>query len=427
MKRVLFWVAAILWAVLIASVFRVPGSLDVVVGHTWIHVRLQWAVVLLVMAVLGLLFLAYWGWRLSQAPAAAKAWREHQQERWLFATWMDALVHWQSGRWVKARDSAQHMLERLKAHPSISPDPTRSEILAHWIQAESSRMLGEPKNEQLAWQAALDVPANSAGQQAHDAMAMRAAKLALDDRDPLLSDAYLKRLSQSSSRRVQALKLRFESARQQGQLEEAWRLLTLLSKRSVYSADVLKLLQRQIVIDGFEAVASVQALLHWKRRVSEAMKEQPEAAVAGLLACARLLAAQEIAAESLRVFDVDASLRQVVTQWTRCGAAWRQRLLQVLPSLLEVCDKEWLAWIEPYASAPRGEAGLRLVLALSYERFELWGKAHQVLDRLARETRDTHSQYLAWVHLARLAEIRQDAADAQHAWREAALSASRLI
>ena len=427
MRHMLFWVVAIVWAVFIASVLRLPGSLDVIVGNTWVHVRLQWAVLLLLLAILAFLLLAYGTWRLAQAPAAAKAWRERQQERALFSTWIDALVHWQSGRWVKARDSSRDVLDRLSQNPQASPDPTRSQILAHWIQAESSRMLGEPKNEQSAWQAALDIPAGSVGQQAHDAMVMRAAKLALDDRDTLLSEGYLKRLSPTSSRRVQALKLRFELAKQQGHHDEAWRLLSLLSKRSVYSADVLKLLQRQIVTDGYEAVSSVQGLMHWKRKVVAVMQNQPEAAVSGLLACARLLETQESSMEQLRFFDIDTTLRQVIAQWTRCGASWRQRLLRALPTLLRACDKEWLAWIEPFASAPRGESGVRLILAMSYERFELWGKAHQVLDRLARDTREPHAQFLAWTHLAQLAEIRQDEPDAQHAWREAAMAASRLI
>jgi HemY protein len=68
---------------------------------------------------------------------------------------------------------------------------------------------------------------------------------------------------------------------------------------------------------------------------------------------------------------------------------------------------------------------LQYLAAVAYLQHQLWGKAQHTLSQLVQQPQapDQHREITrrAYVHLAQLAERQGRDADAQHAWRNAAL------
>ena len=104
------------------------------------------------------------------------------------------------------------------------------------------------------------------------------------------------------------------------------------------------------------------------------------------------------------------------------------RLVQALESGLVVdaahqsANHDWLARIElAQQRAPR-DARLQYLAGSLCMKCQLWGKAQQLLAQAATGLQARDLRASAWRLLAELAEQRNDAAAAAHAWKQAALA-----
>ncbi len=129
--------------------------------------------------------------------------------------------------------------------------------------------------------------------------------------------------------------------------------------------------------------------------------------------------------------EVEASREWLLPTWERMvkqrdGLTDSQRLelVRVLENGFALAggapEAAWLTRIEMAQLANPRDAALQYLAGISCMRLQLWGKAQQLLTQSLSMLQDPGLQRNAWRALAELAERRDDAQAAIHAWRNAA-------
>ena len=100
----------------------------------------------------------------------------------------------------------------------------------------------------------------------------------------------------------------------------------------------------------------------------------------------------------------------------------RSQLINALQSSDETIDNTWLQRIEAaHLRAPQ-HAELQYLMGMACLQRQLWGKAQQLLTQATKGLQNDPALLRnAWRALARIAETRQDTAQASAAWKQAAL------
>jgi len=113
--------------------------------------------------------------------------------------------------------------------------------------------------------------------------------------------------------------------------------------------------------------------------------------------------------------------------WERAAAepkslsdALRVRLVRALEAGLDTVDGDWLARIEAAQRANPRDPNLQYLAGMACMKRQLWGKAQQLLTQAGLGLQDAALHRRAWSALARLAEDRDDPAQAAEAWKRAA-------
>ncbi|PZQ77403.1 MAG: heme biosynthesis protein HemY [Variovorax paradoxus] len=359
---------------------------------------------------------------LFSLPRQARQWRLLQKERALHAALLDAMAQLLAGRFTRARKAAQAALSQermLAALDARLPQAQQVRILAHLLAAEGAQALQDRAARDAHLQQALndgeERGAPPLPPETREGVQLRAARWALEDRDPAGALARLAELPQGAQRRTLALRLRLKAARQERHTLEALETARLLAKHRAFPEAGAQSIVRGLASDLIAGAHDTEQLRRAWSQLEPAERETPEVAIQaaqrmvalhGDLALARtwLLPVWELAA------DQPAALSDTL----------RVRLVRALEAGLDTVDGDWLARIEAAQRANPRDPNLQYLAGMACMKRQLWGKAQQLLTQAGLGLQDAALHRRAWSALARLAEDRDDLTQAAEAWKRAA-------
>ena len=364
-----------------------------------------------------------------ELPHQARRWRAQQKERHLHAAVLDALALLMSGRYLRARKSAQQglaMADSLQAQ-ALASEPVPRHLptlraLAHLIAAESAHVLHDQASRDHHFQQSLaeaNHPASPMSADVSDAARLSAARWALSDREASAALEWLTQLPHGTSRRTLALRLRLKAARLSGRHDLALDTARLLSKHGAFSPLASESMLRTLILARLDQCHDAAQLTQTWLSLDRDERLMPDMA---LHAARRMLSLQG----SPRV-----TLNWLLPLWTGWGERTvpldeRQQLqlIDVLEQALraEEPQADWLARTEQARLSQPQHMGLLYLYGRVCMRHSLWGKAQQMLERCAPQLTQPSLQRKAWCALAELAQQRGDEAAATQAWRRAALA-----
>lgn len=241
---------------------------------------------------------------------------------------------------------------------------------------------------------------------------MRAARWALDDREPDAAMAWLRQLPQGAARRTLALRMKLKAARLAEEPTEALETARLLAKHRAFSPGAAQVIVRGLAIDQLNGSHDLAQLQRAWNSLEPAERLMPELAIH--------------AAQRVTALGGDAQLARewllpVWEQQAQLDDGLKVKLVRALEAGLESLDGAWLARIEQaYRDNPR-DATLQYVAGVACMKRQLWGKAQQLMSQATVGLHDVTLRRNAWRALALLAEERGDDGAAEQAWKRAAI------
>jgi HemY protein len=425
---------AALWFV---ALFGVAVAVALLAGNNHAVVTLFWPpyrvdlsfnlMLLLLVAAFALLHFALKALSVvASLPRQARRWRAQQKERAMYAALMDALAHLLAGRFIRASRSAENALLQEKNMGQLIVDvgtdsghqPARSQqlrSLAHLLAAESAQALQNRVVRDVHLQQALEVASNRTVPETHEGIQLRAARWALEDREPSVAMEWLNQLPLGAGRRTLALRMRLRAARLAGQTSDALETARLLAKHRAFSPPAAQSIIRGLALELLNAAHDPEQLRQAWLSLDQAERVMPEVAVH---AASRLIA---LKGEAAWARDWLAGAWDVVMKpRSEFGETLRVKFILVLEDSLEALDAVWLARIEAALQARPGDANFEYLAGMACLKRQLWGKAQQLLSHAVLSLQDAVLKRKAWLALAALAEQRGDEATVQKAYRQAA-------
>jgi HemY protein len=361
-------------------------------------------------------------------PLQARRWRAQQRERAMHAALMDALAHLLAGRFIRASRAAQSALTQEQSLAQLAGEsihdsgysPQRGlqlRALAHWIVAESAQALQNHSLREEHLRLALELPAHRLATETREGIELRAARWALEDRNPGLALEYLARLPAGAGRRTLALRLRLKAARLAREIGQALETARLLAKHRAFSEQAAQSIVRGLAIESLQAATDLRQLQQTWLGLEEAERAMPDVAVH--------------AASRLMELGGDAHLgRQwLAPVWDHLAGGdsaeglsgpLQVRLVLVLERGLDSLDSQWLSRLESALIARPRDPHLQYLAGMACLHRQLWGKAQQLLGQAVTQLADANLQRRALRALARLAEQRGDSASAEQTYRKLA-------
>lgn len=421
--RAALWLLALF--AIAAAVALFAGNNQGTITVFWPPWRVDLSLNLVLVILLGafaLLHLALRGLAaLFSLPTQARQWRLQQKERTLHSALLDAMVQLLSGRFSRARKAAQAALVQEKTLAALGaelPQAQQVRVISHLLAAESAQALQDRPARDAHLQQALNESVDRtvlASPETREGVQLRAARWALEDRDPAGALARLEELPQGVQRRTLALRIRLKAARQDRRTLEALETARLLAKHRAFSDAAAQSIVRGLATELLSGAHDPAQLLRAWAELDAAEREMPEVAIhaaqrmvalRGDLALARgwLLPAWE----------------RMVSQPRGLGDALRIKMARALEAGLDSVDADWLARIETAQRNNPSDPNLQYLAGMACMKRQLWGKAQQLLMQAGLGLQDTELYRRAWLALAELAEARGDAEQAAAAWKRAA-------
>jgi HemY protein len=355
-------------------------------------------------------------------PQQARRWRLLQKERAIHTALLDSLSHLVSGRFIRARKTADLVIsleESVQRSGEQLAYGGRLRTLTHLIAAESAHALQDRIVRDAHFGQALEEAAGRDAQEAREGVQLRRARWALDDRDAPAAMQWLDQLPSGASRRTVALRMRFRAARQAGEPHLALESLRLLTKHRAFSEVAGKSIARGLAVELIgTAHDTVQMQRAWD------LLERSEQSIPDV-ACE--------AAERLLLLGGEASVSRkwllpvwdaMVNDTVPLNLALRIRVARVLEQGFGVAgespDAVWLSRIESAQMANPRDGVLQYLAGMVCMRLNLWGKAQQLLKQSLLTLNHSELTRDTWLALAQMAELRQDEQAAADAYREAA-------
>jgi HemY protein len=426
--RAALWLLA-LFAIAAASALF-AGNNQAMVTIFWPPHRVDVSFNLMVLLLVALFTLLYVALRALSAvfslPLEAKRWRAQQKERAMYGALMDALAHQLAGRYIRATRSAQNALAQEKSLGLLtehsgqvtSHSASRSsqlQSLAHLLVAESAQSLQNKPLRDQHLQAALQSSTPRHAQEVREGVQFRAARWALDDRDAGAALDLLTQLPQGAARRTLALRMKLRATRQLRQPLQALETARLLAKHRAFSPSAAQSIVRGLALELLNDAHDPSQLQQAWMSLDEAERAMPELVIH---AASRLMALHG---------DVNTARGWLLQVWDKAmqprsemNDSLRIKLIGVLESDLSSLDAEWLARIEAAQNGRPRDANLQYLAGMACLNRQLWGKARQLLSQAALGLQDAGLHRNAWRGLAVLAEQREDAQAAAHAYQQAA-------
>lgn len=424
--RAALWLIALFAIAVAVALFA--GNNQAVLTLFWPPHRIDLSLNLaLLLAALGFLVLHLALRALAAAfslPTQARRWRAQQKERAMQAALMDAIAHLLAGRFVRASRAAQAALaqERSLAQLAIEVgqdsgyNPQRAlqlRSLAHLVVAESAQALQDKPLRDEHLRLALEPAPQRLGVETREGIELRAARWALEDREPLLALERLAQLPLGVARRTLALRLRLKAARLARRTAQALETARLLAKHRAFSPQAAQSIVRGLAIEWLQGAMDTRALQQVWLSLEAEERAMPEVAVH---AAARLMSLGGDALQSRQwLNDVWGSM---VAPDATVAEELQVRLIITLEQGLESIDAEWLARVEAALLGRPRDPNFQYLAGMACLHRQLWGKAQLLLAQSVLNLQDAGLQRRAWRALAQLAEQRGDAAAAQQAWRK---------
>jgi HemY protein len=384
----------------------------------WPPYRIDLSLNLVLLLLVAAFFFLYMAIRALSAlfdlPRQALRWRTQQKERATHAALLDAISHLLAGRYIRARKSAEAVLEQETSLTASGHKPANAaqlRAIAHVLAAECAQALQDRAAREDHLQRALEHASARDAQETRDGALLRAARWALEDREPEAAMKLLLGLPQGAARRTLALRTRLRASRQAGQPLEALETARLLAKHHAFSDVAARSILRGLAIDLLNGAYDVAQLQRAWNDLESGERLMPEVAIH---AAQRLMALRGDARVArdwlLPVWEAQGEL----------GEALRVKLVCALEEGLDSIDAAWLARIEAAQKAHPRDATLQYLAGMACMKRQLWGKAQQLLTQAALGLQDGALHRNAWRSLAALAEQREDALAAAQAWKKAA-------
>lgn len=428
MMRAALWFVGLFALAVAGALFA--GNNEGVVTLFWAPYRVDISLNLALLVLLGSFVLLYAALRglavLGNLPLQARRWRQQQKERAMYQALVESQSHLQAGRFVRARRTAQQMLklsDELRHNPTDRlPHDDTLRAMAHMMAADSAHALQDTEARDLYYEralAALPETDNLLQAEVREGAGLRAARWALDDRDPQEALARLAALPHGAQRRTIALRIKLKAARLLPDTATALETTRLLAKHGGFSQAAATSLLRGLLIEYLHSArepARLRALWDSLHPEETALPEVATAAARHYI---------ELGGDS-------ATARQwLLPVWKdftspahTLDSAQSLQLVQTLQLCLEGIDDVWLGHIEAaYRYAPQN-AYLQYLAGMACLQRQLWGKAEQLLQQASKRLVQPQLQATTWKALATLAEQREDTTAAHHAWRQAALLAT---
>ncbi|NQW81766.1 MAG: heme biosynthesis protein HemY [Polaromonas sp.] len=425
---------AALWFV---ALFGVAVAVALLAGHNHAVVTLFWPpyrvdlsfnlMLLVLVAAFALFHFALKALSVvASLPRQARRWRAQQKERAMYAALMDALAHLLAGRFIRASRSAENALLQEKNMSELIVDvgtdsghqPARSQqlrSLAHLLAAESAQALQNRGVRDVHLQQALEGDGNRTVLETQEGIQLRAARWALEDREPGLAMEWLNKLPLGAGRRTLALRMRLRAARLAGHTSDALETARLLAKHRAFSPLAAQSIIRGLALELLNAAHDPEQLNHVWLSLDDVERAMPELAVH---AASRLMVLKGDAAVARHwlagAWDV------VMKPHSELGDKLRVTFILTLEDSLDGIDAVWLARIEAALQARPGDANFEYLAGVACLKRQLWGKAQQLLSHAVLSLQDVVLKRKAWLALAGLAEQRGEEDAVQKAYRHAA-------
>ena len=426
--RAAFWLLA-LFAVAAASALF-AGNNQAVVSVFWPPHRIDVSFNLTMLFLAGLFTVLYIALRalsvVFSLPAEAKRWRAQQKERAMYGALMDALAHQMAGRYIRAAKSANSALIQEKSLSlMIKPAGQMSgystsrasqlQCLAHLLVSESAQALQNKVLRDQHLQLALHSSAPRHAQEIREGVQLRAARWALDDHDAPAALEWLAQLPLGAARRTLALRMKLGATQQLRQTAQALETARLLAKHHAFSQTAAQSIVRGLAIELLNAAHDQTQLQQAWQSLDSSERAMPQLVVH---AASRLVAVNgdaELARGWLvQIWD------QAIKPRSEISESLMIKLIAVLEAGLDTLDVTWLARIEAAQRAKPRDANLQYLAGMACLSRQLWGKARQLLSQAVLGLQDAGMHRNAWRALAVLAEQREDAEAAAHAYKQAA-------
>ena len=355
-------------------------------------------------------------------PGHARRWRIQHQERSVYAALLDALSHLVAGRFIRARKAAETVLTREDAMTRLGETLSysgRLRALAHLLAAESAQSLQDRAARTHHLRLALEHAARRDAQEMREGVQFRAARWALEDRDPEAALQGLDELPLGAARRTIALRIRLKAARMAQQTRLALDTARLLAKHRAFSEVAAQGILRGLALELLRSAHDPEQLQSAWLQLDPEERHLPEVATEAARRLLQLGGNVELARSwLLPVWD------SLVAQPSTLAPVQSLQLIDALERSFALAagapEPAWLTRIEQAQMRNPGDGLLQHLAGVTCMRLQLWGKAQQLIKQSLPRLQDVGLQRNAWRALAELAEQRGDAAAAAQAWREAA-------
>ena len=426
MMRAALWFVGLFALAVAVALFA--GNNQGMVSLFWHPYRVDLSLNMVLFVLLAIFAISYAAMRAFSAlvmlPHHAKRWRQQQKERQMYQAFVESFSHLQAGRYVRARKSALALLklsDELRTEHAHIPQDATLRAIAHMLSADSAHALRDVEARDAHYSQALDdVPLNGTLQQqeVREGAQMRAARWALDDRDPEESLNRLAQLSPGASRRTMALRIQLKASRLAHETQSALETARLLSKHGGLSAESASSITRSLILEQLQHTHDAEQLQRVWSELPTADRSSPDIALTAARKLMELQGEAHVARSWLQpVWE------QFVSNPSSLTALQTQRLFMGMQQALEGLDAQWLARIETAQRANPQEPRLQYLAGMACVQRQLWGKGEQLLQTASTRLSDSTLRASAWKALAILAEQREDSSAAAHAWRQAALQA----
>ena len=430
MMRSAIWFVGLFSLAVAISLFA--GNNQGIVTLFWHPYRIDLSLNMVLLVLVGLFLLLYAALRafsmLVTLPQHARRWRQQQKERTMYQALVTSLSHLQAGRYVRARKSAQSLLklsDELRADHVQIPQDSSLRAIAHMLTADSAHALRDTSTRDFHYQQALeDAPFNGTLQQqeVREGAQLRAARWALDDRDPQEALQRMAQLPPGAARRTMALRIQLKAARLARQTQSALDTARLLAKHGGLSQEMAYSITRGLVNEQIQDTHDPEQLQRLWSDLPQEDRITPNILLAAAQRMLNLQGDPAIVREWLLPL-----WEQYLQAPSSLTSTQSLRLLVTLQLAMEDLDGTWLRRIETAHRAAPQDAQLQYLAGMACMQRQLWGKAEQLLQQSIARLSAPELSASAWKALAVLAEQREDTAAAALAWRNAALQSTSSL
>ena len=422
--RVALWLLALFGIAVAAALFAGgnPGSVTLF----WPPYRVDLSLNLILVLLVLVFFVLHVALRALAAlfafPREARHWRLRQRERAMQGALLDAFANLAAGRFVRSRKAAEAVLVQAASIREDGETPlfgARLNSMAHLLAAEAAHALQDRTSRDAHHQAALKQAASGAAAESREAVQLRAARWALDDRDAPAALQLLEGMGTGAGRRTLSLRLRLKAARMAGAKPLAMETARLLAKHNALSATAAHGVLRALAIELVGEVHDPAQLQKVWATLDTEEQAMPEVAIRAA-ARMRELGGSIATAQQwlLPVWD------QMLAQPDAFGDSLAVELVRELERGFSIGaaapDGAWLARIEHAQTQRPGDGLLQYLAGVACMRLQLWGKSRQMLTQSLVRLQDAGLRRDAWRLLAEQAQQAGDNEAATRAWRSAA-------